>query len=105
MAKRAVSVTLDIANLTWLKGRVGTGAARNLSDLLDQIVTEARKSGSAGTARSVAGTIEIDSRDPALDTADDAVRSLFAASLARPFMVRERSPRAAAPRRAPRRRG
>jgi hypothetical protein len=89
MARQAISVTLDPENLTWLRARVGAGGGRSVSDLLDQIVTEARKSGSAG-ARSVVGSIEIDSSDPLLENADALVRALFERSANRPIAVRER---------------
>jgi hypothetical protein len=106
MPKQPVSVTLDAANLTWLRGRVGAGAARNLSDLIDQIIREARTAGGTTAARSVIGSIDLDPNDPDLEAADEDVRSLFAKSLARPFMVRERASTPAATRatRPPRRR-
>ncbi|HEX5000614.1 MAG TPA: hypothetical protein VFY29_20490 [Terriglobia bacterium] len=47
-----------------------------MSELLDRLIEAARKQGSAHT-RSVAGTIDIDDRDPHLDSADDAIRELF----------------------------
>jgi len=89
MAKQAISVTLDAANVTWLKGRAGAGGVRSVSELLDQLVTAARKEGHAPVARSVVGTIEIDGHDPNLERADAAVRALFDASLRRPMMVKE----------------
>jgi len=85
MPKRAISVTLDAENLTWLKGRAGASGLRSVSELLDQIVRAARASGGAGVSRSVAGTIEIASADPLLERADAAIRALFAASPARPL--------------------
>ena len=77
MTKQPISVTLNSDNLTWLKGRVSAAGARSVSELLDQLVTSARKTGSVGLTRSVVGTIEIDSSDPLLKSADDAVRALF----------------------------
>lgn len=88
MAKQAISVTLDADNIAWLKGRVTTAGARSISDLLDQIVSAARRTG--GTPRSVVGTIEIAASDPHLDEADEAVRSIFQLSLQRPALARER---------------
>jgi len=91
MAKRALSVTLDMDNVTWLKGRAAAGRLRGVSELLDQLVTQARASGPAGTVRSVVGTLDIDSTDPLLDRADQAVRSLFEMSLNRPLLLKERA--------------
>lgn len=88
MGKAAISVTLDRDNITWLKGRAGLGQARSVSELLDQLITAARTSG-FGVARSVVGTIDVDSHDPDLATADTAVRALFEASARRPLMVKE----------------
>lgn len=93
MAKHAISVTIDLANLTWLKARVGAAGARSVSDLVDRLITEARTSGSAGGIRSVAGTIDIDAADPLLDHADEAIAALFEQSLHRPALVKERLPR------------
>ena len=90
MAKQALSVTLDVNNVTWLKGRVAAGGLRGVSELLDRLVTQARASGPAGTVRSVVGTVDIDSTDPLLERADGAVRSLFEMSLDRPLLVKER---------------
>jgi hypothetical protein len=90
MARQAISVTLNPENLTWLRARVGAGGGRSVSDLLDQMVTEARKSGGAGAARSVVGTIEIDQSDPLLESADGLVRAVFERSASRPIAVRER---------------
>jgi hypothetical protein len=92
MAKHAISVTLDAENLTWLKGRVGAAGLRSVSELLDQLVTAARAAGRVGPARSVAGTVDIDSADPLLEKADAAVRAVFETSLGRPLVVREPRP-------------
>jgi hypothetical protein len=100
--KQALSVTLGADNVTWLKGRAGAGGVRSVSELLDQLVTAARQSGRVGPARSVVGTIDIDSSDPSLEGADAAVRSMYEGSLGRPLIVREASPRYSA--RTPRRR-
>jgi hypothetical protein len=107
MAKRPVSLTLDEANLLWLRGR-GYGRG-NLSAAVDNLITEARagRLGGPPRARSVVGTIDLPPDDPQLDRADSAVRNLFARSLARPMQVREgvaSTPSAAGARR-PRRRG
>jgi hypothetical protein len=88
MARRALSVTLESDNVTWLKGRAGA-SGDSVSEVLNQIVSQARHEGRVEPARSVAGTIDIDSADPLLNDADAAVRSLLDASIARPFVVRE----------------
>ncbi len=89
MPKSAISVTLDADNLTWLKARAGSGQARSVSDLLDRLVTESRTRGTAGMAKSVAGTIDVDPSDPLLLKADDAIAALFTEALGRPLMVKE----------------
>jgi hypothetical protein len=91
MPKQAISLTLDIDNLTWLKGRVGAAGVRSVSELLDQLVTAARTSGH-GPSRSVVGTVDIDPGDPMLEQADEMVRAIYQTSLRRPMMVRESSP-------------
>ena len=105
MAKQAISVTLDSANITWLKARVGATSVRSVSELLDRLVADARARGAAGKATSVVGTIDIDGADPLLTGADAAVRGLYEASLRRPLLVREESPpyTATAPRKGRRR--
>jgi hypothetical protein len=87
MPKQAISVTLDIENLTWLKGRAGSTGLRSVSELLDKLVTAARQSGRVGPSRSVVGTIDIDASDPLLEGADAAVRAAFEASLGRPLVT------------------
>jgi len=89
MGKKAVSLTLDEANVLWLKGRAyGRG---NLSAAVDDLITAARagRLGVPAVVRSVVGTIDIAADDPRLDRADDAIRDLFAASLAQPLRVSE----------------
>src|SRR4051812_10355127 len=92
MAKQAISVTLKTDNLMWLKGRVGATGLRSVSELLDQLVTEARSSGAPSAMRSVVGTIDVDTADPLMETSNDVVRGLFEESLGRPILVRERRP-------------
>jgi hypothetical protein len=90
MPKRAVSLTLDEANLLWLRAR-GYGRG-NLSKAIDDLISEARagRLGGPPPATSVVGTIDIAADDPHLERADDVVRDLFARSLQRPTQVRER---------------
>ena len=92
MPKRAVSLTLDEANLVWLKGR-GYGHG-NLSAAVDDLITAARagRLGAPASVRSIVGTIDLAADDPQLEHADRAVRDLFAASVARPFRVSEAGP-------------
>jgi hypothetical protein len=92
MTKRAISVTLHTDNLTWLKARAGAIGARSVSDLLDQIVSDARRVSPSGAIRSVVGTIDIDVSDPLLEGADDVLRTLFDVSLKRPTLVKETRP-------------
>jgi hypothetical protein len=89
MPKKAVSLTLDEANLLWLKGR-GHGHG-NLSAAVDDLITAARSGqlGAPTAARSVVGTIDLAADDPRLERADRTVRDLVAASLARPLRVSE----------------
>jgi hypothetical protein len=89
MTKRAISVTLHSDNLIWLKARAGAVGARSVSDLLDQIVADARRTTPGGAVRSVVGTIDIDASDPLLTGADDVLRGLFDVSLGRPTIVKE----------------
>jgi hypothetical protein len=89
MSKKAISVTLETENLTWLQGRVGATGLRSVSGLLDRLVTEARSHGSVGPIASVVGTIDIDATDSLLRTADDAVRGLVEGSLDRPLRASE----------------
>jgi hypothetical protein len=92
MPKRAISVTLDADNLTWLKGRASAAGVRSISGLLDQLVSAARSSGRVGPSRSVVGTIDVADSDPWLEAADGEVRGMFEASLRRPLTVKETSP-------------
>ena len=89
MPKKAVSLTLDEANLLWLRGR-GHGQG-NLSAAVDDLITAARagRLGVPAAVRSVVGSIDIAAADPRLEGADQAIRDLFAASLARPLRVPE----------------
>jgi hypothetical protein len=77
ITKRAISVTLNTDNVTWLQARVRSEKLRSVSELLDQLVDNARHAGKTRDVRSVAGTLEIDPSDPLLDKADEAIRSLF----------------------------
>ena len=95
--KQAISVTLGADNLTWLKGRAGAGGARSVSELLDQLVTAARQGGRVGPATSVVGTIDIDSSDPWLETADAALQSIYETALGPPLVTRAVAARSGVP--------
>jgi Arc/MetJ-type ribon-helix-helix transcriptional regulator len=106
MPKQPVSVTLDRENLLWLRARVARGRRRSLSDALDELITQARREGPAGDARSVVGTVDIAADDPGLERADAFLQAEFDASLERSILAREDRPAfdpAGAPRRKPRR--
>jgi hypothetical protein len=106
-AKRAISVTLDADNITWLKGRAGATGVRSVSELLDQIVRAARKLGRGGPSTSVIGSVDIDPQDPLLTHADAVVRAMVDTSIGRPMMVKEAGSEHRVQRRSPgkRRRG
>lgn len=89
MAKHAISVTLERENWVWLKGRSRLVGARGISQILDQLVTEARGLVPGVAPRSVVGTIDIGPGDVLLERADDAVRGVYEVSLSRPLMVKE----------------
>jgi hypothetical protein len=61
MGKRAISITLDNGNLLWLQARAQQAGVRSISELVDQLVTNARitESGPVGTPRSIVGTVKI----------------------------------------------
>jgi hypothetical protein len=90
MSRQAISVTLATDNVTWLKGRAGAAGLRSVSELVDQLVTAARRSGQIGPSRSVVGTIDVDPSDPGLEGADAALGALYERSIGRPLVVRER---------------
>jgi hypothetical protein len=92
MPKKAVSLTLDEANLVWLRGR-GYGRG-NLSAAVDDLISAARagRLGGPAVVRSVVGTIDLAADDPGLERADDAIRDLFAASIAGRRRVPEAHP-------------
>ena len=104
MPKQPLSVTVDRDNLVWLRGVAARGKRKSLSDALDDILTRARLGGAVpGESRSVTGTLDIASGDPDLSNADEYIATVFAASLAKPLVVREPSPKYGASRRTRRR--
>lgn len=92
MSKKAVSVTLDVDNVLWLRGQAAGGT---VSDVLNRIVTGARQAGhvSAASVRSVRGTIDLPADDADLVKADAWMRAQFERSVSRPILVREPRPR------------
>ena len=90
--KKAISVTLQTDNVLWLRGQAEATARGSLSEVLDELVTEARVSGRQDPAsmRSVRNTIDLPDDDPALEQADHYVRALFEQSVRRPVLVKER---------------
>ena len=105
MPKKAVSVTLDEANLLWLKGRARISGG-NVSEALDQLITKARRgqSGPQPGASGLVGMIDL-SDDPYLLKADAAVREWFEEYLAKPFLLNEGPPSVAKPAKTKRKRG
>jgi hypothetical protein len=96
MAKKAVSVTLDEANVLWLKGRARISGG-NVSEALDQIITKARtgQSGPPPGWTSIVGTIDLKD-DPDLSKAEAAVREWFDDYLSnQPFFAVNEDPPAA----------
>jgi hypothetical protein len=93
MPKKALSVTLDEANVLWLRGRARMSPGNNVSEELDRLITKARlgRVAPSGRPHSVAGTVDL-LDDPLLLKADDAVRAWFAESLSRPFGLNEDAP-------------
>jgi hypothetical protein len=89
--RKAVSVTLKQDNLLWLRAQAAATSRGSLSEVLDQLVTDARDAGrtDARAIRSVAGTIDLPEDDPALDGADAYVRAQFDTSVRRPMLVKE----------------
>jgi hypothetical protein len=103
--RKPISVTIDEDNLLWLKAQAAATEKGSVSDVLDRLVRDARLMGRTDAIRSVVGTVDLPDGD--LDAADTHVRSMFARSLGRPMIARERPPRSvsAARRRGRKRRG
>jgi hypothetical protein len=97
MPKQAISVTLTADNVTWLKGRARAGGLRGVSELVDQLVTNARAKAPGGVPTSVVGTIDIDAADPLLLGADDVLRDVVYTSVARPASVKDMRTRYGSP--------
>lgn len=90
MPKQPVSVTLNVDNLIWLRGRATSLKRRSLSEAIDEVLTAARaKAPGLEASRSVAGTIDLAVDDPELLQANAHIRDVIEASLSRPLTVRE----------------
>ena len=99
MNKQAISVTLEADNLAWVRSRALAAGRLSVSEMLDRLIEEARASGAgAGPGRSVVGTVEVAPEDPELLTADEAIRALFARSVARTARAIGRAAGAGSPR-------
>ena len=88
-----MSVTLDEANVLWLRGRARMSPGNNVSEELDRLITKARLGRTAPSERppSVVGTVDLGD-DPDLLKADEAVRAWFAESLWHPLGLKEDAP-------------
>ena len=93
--RKAISVTLDVDNLHWLRGQAAATSRGSISEIVDRVVSEARLGGRAEPAavRTVAGTIDLPEEDSSLEEADKYIRSLFSTSLRAPLLVREKPAR------------
>lgn len=85
MSSKTVPIDLETGNLLWLKGRALVAGRRSVSDLVNDLVSQARTGNRAagddrGSGSSIKGTIEISENDPGLEEADAEVRALFLAS-------------------------
>ena len=79
-----MSVTLDEANVLWLRARARMSSGNNISEELDRLITKARlgRMSALTTATSVVGMVNLDD-DPDLLKADAAIRAMFDESLAK----------------------
>lgn len=106
MPKKALSVTLDEANVLWLKGRARI-AGGNVSDALDKLITNARagRSRPLGAAPSVVGMVDL-TDDPDLSKAEAVIKEHWAEYWAKlDFEVNEALPTKPGPVKAKKRRG
>jgi hypothetical protein len=91
--RKAISVTLSRDNLLWLRGQAGRTPRGSVSEVLDELVAEARLAGRTmpDAVRSVVGAVTLPDDDPDLREADAYIRGLYAASAQQPLLVRERA--------------
>ena len=64
--RKAISVTISDDNLLWLRGQAGRSPRGSVSEVIDRIVAEARRSGRTDPAavRSIVATIDLPDDDP-----------------------------------------
>src|SRR4051812_23428038 len=98
--RKPVSITLEQDNVLWLRAQAAATSRRSVSEVVDQLVTEARQSGrtDAKAVRSVVGTVDLPADDPGLDGADTYIRAQFEKSVRRPILVKESAARYSAQR-------
>ena len=91
--KKAISITLSEDNLLWLRGQAARSARGSVSELLNQLVAEARHGGRTdpSAVTSVIGTIDLPDDDLDLAGADGYIRAVFGASLREPMVGKERA--------------
>lgn len=84
-------MTLKTDNLLWLRAQASATARGSLSEVLDQLVSEARTAGRTDerAIRTVRGTIDLPDDDPMLEEAETFIRAQFDKSLRRPIVVKE----------------
>lgn len=69
-------MTLQRDNLLWLRSQVAVTGCRSVSQMLDQLVSQARQAEKI-VPRSVVGMVRLDPSDPDLEQADALVKALF----------------------------
>jgi hypothetical protein len=82
MGRKAVPIDLDPGNLQWLQGRLLATGRRDLSEMINDLVAQARcqASEAVSNVQSIVGQVQISEEDPELLDADAAVRALFKTS-------------------------
>jgi hypothetical protein len=77
--KTAISVTLAPDNLLWLKARAHAQGSRSISAALDELLSEARRTG--GRARTVVGTVRLPQGEEGLRQGDEEIARLFSGAV------------------------
>lgn len=84
MGGKLVSLDLEPENLLWLEARAHAAGKRSLSEVINEIVAEARGSvAGSKEVKSIVGRAQITPDDPDLAGADAATRALFEESRSR----------------------
>ena len=81
MSKKMVAIDLDSGDLAWLQAQTAVVGSRDLSEVLNQVIAQARHAGEAREIQTVAGMARISGDDSELAGADEAIRTLFETSL------------------------